>query len=91
MRECTAGHGGWNENMAEHLGKDGMVTKVDDDGDVHVKSGTRSFCWNAKMVELVEASQVVALAVSSRRAITLSVGPIGSGATRMAAPGRSAR
>ena len=63
----AAGHGGWNGDMAKQLGKEGSVSKVDSDGDVHVKIEGRpmSYCWNPRMLELVEEAAGAAEGTSS--------------------------
>ena len=56
-RRLAAGHGGWNPAMANVCGETGECTRIDHDGDVHVRfSDGQTFCWNPACVEGLESS-----------------------------------
>ncbi|KAG2493773.1 hypothetical protein HYH03_007994 [Edaphochlamys debaryana] len=44
-------HGGWNNEMAGMLGKEGTVTRAFGDGDYMVEGDVGEFCWNGSLVE----------------------------------------
>jgi len=49
------GHGGYASSMASMFGKAGVVMRVDDDGDLHVRmdDGSGEKCWSPALVTLL--------------------------------------
>ncbi|CAE7248179.1 RSPRY1 [Symbiodinium sp. CCMP2592] len=51
-RRSAEGHGGWSDKMEDCLGKQGEITRIDSDGDVHVRMPNgESWCWSPSMIE----------------------------------------
>jgi Mind bomb SH3 repeat domain len=48
-----AGHGGLIESMKKMLGREGWISSIDDDGDLHIFVNNKRFCWNRELIEFV--------------------------------------
>ncbi|KAK2145435.1 hypothetical protein LSH36_682g01077 [Paralvinella palmiformis] len=53
-KRLQVGHGGWVSDMKKLFNKNGLVEKVDADGDVYVCHGEKSFLWNPAALTLDE-------------------------------------
>ena len=54
------GHGGTNSTMLdEHLGKQGTLERVKDDGDFRIRVNGSVYTWNPALVEMVVGAKVV--------------------------------
>lgn len=64
-RRLANGHGGWVDDMANFCGDTGECTRIDPDGDVHVRFASgRSYCWHPDSVISIHASGGVAFDTS---------------------------
>ncbi|KAL9962406.1 hypothetical protein ACROYT_G031507 [Oculina patagonica] len=57
LKAMSQGHGGWIDDMAQCIGKVGKIRKIDDDGDVHIGYGLKTWVFHPDAVTKLPSFQ----------------------------------